>query len=80
MDFPFSQLFDLGFGAGVGAGLVIAPLMCAFAVWDSWSERRSKARRASRRRPPSISGNTEPLPVVREGDIIKWGKHDHRAP
>jgi hypothetical protein len=74
MYFAFRTLFDLGLGIGAGAAAVSAPFVTAFAVWDKWSERRIRANRAkaaSRRRPPSISGNTEELPRITDGDIIK---------
>ena len=76
MGFPYYQLIVLGLSLGAGVGLATCPFIVAFAVWDAWSERRSKERRASRRRPPSILADTEELPAVGEGAIIRWGGED----
>ena len=78
MGFPYDQLIALGLSPGAGVGLAACPFILAFSLWDAWSERRIRANRAkaaARRRPPSISGNTEELPAIRPGITIKRGDH-----
>lgn len=79
MGFPYDQLIVLGLSLGAGVGLAACPFIVAFAVWDAWSERRIRANRAkaaARRRVPSVSSNTQELPVVSQGTRFKWGGKD----
>ena len=73
--FPFTDLFELGFGLGAGLAAVAAPITAAVVLFDHALDRRARGKRAARRRVPSVSGNTQELPRITEGDkIISWGK------
>lgn len=73
--FPFTDLFELGFGLGAGLAAVAAPITAAVVLFDHALDRRARGKRAARRRVPSVSGNTQELPrIVGSQKIISWGE------
>ncbi len=80
--FHFSDLFQAGFSLGAGLAAAIIPGIALVMLFDAVADHYKRKARRSRRRPPSITGNTEPLPIIRsDKHVLSWGKDDeHTTP
>lgn len=59
-------IVEFGLSLGVGLGVPVGLFIYLGMVTEQWLENRKalRIRKNSTRRPPSISGNTEPIPMV----------------
>lgn len=75
--FFFGNLAKFGFSLGAGLGAAGGSFYCLGMFIEDYLDHRRvmKIRRNSTRRPPSVSGNTEPLPriPVEDGDDLELG-------
>ncbi len=76
---PFAPLFQAGFDIGAGLAAIILPIVGTLMAVDHYLKHRKRQARRARRRPPSITGNTQELPVVPSEKIIDWGKDGEDA-
>ena len=66
VSFFLSSIVKFGFSIGAGLGVAGGIFYCLGMFIEDYLDHRRvmKIRRNSTRRPPSVSGNTEPLPKI----------------